>query len=88
MKNHLAVIIKLLKINPENPNNYYNKAVTLKDAEQISEAENNYRKTISLDPEHINSYHNLALIYQERGQIKEGLNIAKKVLNLKLVIQK
>ena len=60
----------------------------LKEKGQISEAENNYRKTIALDPEHINSYHNLALISQERGQIEEGLNLAKKVLKLKKVIQK
>ena len=71
---------KAIKINPENPKNYYNIAITLREAERIKEAEENYRKAILLDPKHIGSYHNLALIHQYRGQIKEGLSIAKEVL--------
>ena len=80
---------RALSLNPTNTslqNNlakcYYNKALTLTEADRIDEAEENYRKAIRLDPKDIGSYHNLALIHQERGQITKGLSIIKKVLEL------
>ena len=75
-----------IKINPKKPNNYYNRAITFKEAEKIDEAEDDYRRAIDLDPKHIGSQHNLALIHEERGQVKEALNIIKNMLK-KLIIE-
>ena len=78
---------KALSLNPTNisvlynlANCLFNKAITLKEAGQIEEAEENYKRAIHLYPKHIGSYQNLSLIYRDRGQIKEALNIAKEVL--------
>ena len=47
---NLSVVLKAIKINPKNPNNYFNMGNTLREAERIDDAEYNYKKAIALDP--------------------------------------
>ena len=76
-----------LSLNPTDTSLHYNlanclfnKAITLREAGQVDDAEKNYKKAILLNPKHSGAHLNLSLIYQDKGQIREALSTVRKVL--------
>ena len=64
-----AVVDQLIKETPNDPNLYYNSAVTSAQNNDLDRAKNFYKKAIEIDPKYINAKVNLSILLLEEDKV-------------------
>ncbi len=64
-----AVVDQLIKETPNDPNLYYNSAVTSAQNNDLDRAKNYYKKALEIDPNYINANINLSLLLLEQDKV-------------------
>jgi len=73
---------RALKLDPKDPETYYNVANTYKQLNRLEEAVNYYQNAIKLNSNYIEAYNNLALTQKEKGNLDETINIYNKLITI------
>ncbi len=74
--------IKSIKLNPRDPEAYYNLAITQKEIGKILDAEKNYKIAIKLKTDYFEAYSNLGNILKQLGKLTEAEECYKKAINI------
>ncbi len=64
-----AVVDQLIKDTPNDPNLYYNFAISSAENNDLERAEKFYKKTLKIDPAHINAKINLSVLLLEQDKV-------------------
>jgi len=66
---YIAVVDQLIKVTPNDPNLYYNSAVTSAQNNDLDRAKKFYEKALKIDPNHINAKVNLSMLLLDQDKV-------------------
>lgn len=78
----IAEYTKLIEITPDNPINYYNRAVGYRGIGEYESAINDYSKAIELKPDLYEAYYNRSILLYDVGKTDEAIIDIVKVIEM------
>jgi tetratricopeptide (TPR) repeat protein len=69
----LADFNKVIELNPEDADAYYNRGLTHKNQQSYDQAINDYSRAIELNPRYINAYNNRGNVYGRKGDYESAI---------------
>ena len=73
---------KVLKIDPNHVNTYYNLGLIFKVFGENQKAKNCYEKTIEIDPNYVNAHNNLGNVFKELGEYQKAISCYEKAIDI------
>jgi protein O-GlcNAc transferase len=78
----VELISRAIAVNPQNPNAYYNRAVTNQALGQMDAALKDYDKAIALKPDYASAYYNRGVVLQKQEQYPAALESYERAIAL------